>query len=233
MPRRTKVQPAQRRTPANEGGEDLLEFLVRKLPPDKAQRASDVANALREAGARYDRYAATKKEWLNYNTRRGRLKRLAALATQLASTLGDLDILSRDDLSTRLGPKQIEALIGSLHFLAKETTDLTKEVQADGRPRDVAEERLVTEIADIYENSFGQRARVWGSDSSATRQHGTFYRLLELSPTSFLRYGKLSLRQVNRTLKKRDADRGPGKALIITVGEFAQRLRANSNDQKN
>lgn len=231
MPRRTENQPARGRIPANERGEDLREFLARKLPPDKALRAPDVANALREAGARYDRYAARKKEWLNYRTRKRRLKRLSELAAELASELGDLDILSRDDLATRLGPKQIETLIGSLHLLYKETTDLTKEVQQDGRPRDLAEERLVIEIADIYENAFGQPARVWGSDSGATKQHGTFFRLLELSPTSFLRYGKLSLRQINRTLQKRDTDRRHSGG-HFTLEELAQRLQTDSGDQK-
>lgn len=227
-----KNHPAGRRSPANESGEGLREFLVRKLPRDKAQRAPDVANALREAGARFDRYAATKKEWLNYPTRRRRLKKISELAARLASELGDLDILSRDDLTTRLGPKQIETFIGLLHFLNKETTDLTRAVQKDGRPRDLAEERLVLEVADIYENAFGQPARVWGSDSRATQQHGTFYRVLELSPTSFLRYGKLSLRQINRVLKNRDTQRRHSKGIFISLEEAVQYFRTSVDDHK-
>lgn len=227
---RIKNQRVKRPSLGREANEDLREFLQRKLPRDKAQRAPDVENALREAGARYDRYAARKQEWLNYPARRRRLRKISELATALASELGNLDILSRDDLAIQLGPKQIETFIGSLRFLNKETTDLTKAIQEDGRPRNLAEERLVMEVAAIHENAFGQPARVWGSDSEATKQHGTFYRLLELSPTSFLRYGKLNLRQINRTLKKRDIERRRAKGLSLE--ELEQGLREASGAEE-
>jgi hypothetical protein len=69
-----------------------------------------------DTGARYDRYTARKNEWLNYTTRRRRLKKISKNAEELASGLYELDVLSHDDLATRLGPKQIETLIDPYFF---------------------------------------------------------------------------------------------------------------------
>jgi hypothetical protein len=196
---------------------------VRKLPSGKTKQAPDLSNAILEAGVRYDRYNARKNDWLNYPTRRWRFEKISELAEGLASRLCELDILSRDDLESRFDKKQIEILVGSLHLLNEETKNLTAEVQKDGRPRDLAEERWIWELADIYENAFGQPARVWGSGAGSTNQRGRFYRLLELSrPTSFFRYGKLSLRQLERTLKKRDIERGRN----LTIKDFNDILRS-------
>jgi hypothetical protein len=122
----------------------------------------------------------------------------------LESSLCELDILSRDDLESRIDPKEMKALVGSLHLLSKETTTLANEVQENGRPRDLAEERWILELADIYENAFCQPVRVSGSGAGLIKQRGMFYRLLELSrPISFPRHGKLNPRQIERMLKRR------------------------------
>ena len=193
------------KTRAKEGDESLLEFLARKLPPRRAKQAHDVANAVLQAGERYNRYAARRNDWLNYAIRGGRLKRISRFAEQLVSDLCELDILSRDDLETRFQPKQIETLIGLLQLLNKQAIELTQEIQKDGRRRDVAQDRWIVEIADIYENAFGQTARAWAAITGST---SAFYRLLELSrPRSFFQHGKLTIRQVERMLKKRDFDR--------------------------
>jgi hypothetical protein len=97
----------------------------------------------------------------------------------------------------------IEALIGSLVFLENETAKLVKHVQKNGRPRDLAEERWILELADIYENFFLKPARVWGSSAEPVKRRGKFYDLLNVSrPLSFPRHGKLSLRQIDRTLRR-------------------------------
>lgn len=121
------------------------------------------------------------------------------------------DILSRDDLANRVDPKEIEGLVGSLGLLIKETADLAKEAQGNGRPRDLAEERWILELADIYENAFSRPAGVSGSGAAPTEQRGKFYRLLELSrPISFPRHGKLNPRQIKRMLKlRKKRNRGP------------------------
>ena len=229
MSRPTKKQTTIGESPAEEGGEDLREFLVRKLPPGKTKQAPDFTNAILEAGARYDRYTARKNDWLNYNNRSWRLNKISKLAEELASRLCELDILSRDDLTSRLDPEQIETLIGSLRRLNKETTNLAEDAQQDGRPRDLAEERWIRELADIYENAFGQPARVWGSGTGSAKQRGRFYRLLELGrPTSFFRYGKLSLRQVERILRKRHIERGGN----LTHEDVIIRLKATGATKK-
>ena len=118
-----------------------------------------------------------------------------------------LDIMSFDDLAVRIDPKKIETLVGSLLFLSKESRDLAIEVQDKGKPRELAEERWIFELADIYENAFRQPASVSGSGSDADEpmsRRGKFYRLLEVSrPESFPQHGKLSLRQIDRMLKRR------------------------------
>jgi hypothetical protein len=123
------------------------------------------------------------------------LKKIRGLASALASSLSELDVISRDDLERRSKPKEIEALIGSLGFLCKEMSELEKHTQGNGTPRDLAEERWIVEVADIYENAFGQPA---GANRVA------FCRLLELSrPSSLPRYGKLNPRQIKRALERR------------------------------
>ena len=187
-------------------GEDLHEFLVRELPPGQTKQAPYFTNALREADARFDRYNARRNEWLNYAARRSRLKTITKLLEELESCLCDLDILSRDELTSRVAPKAIEAFVGSVRLFRKETTDLAKKTQENGRPRELAEERWILELADIYENAFGRPAGVWGSGAKPTKRRGKFYHLLELSrPTTFARHGKLSLRQIDRMLKRRKA----------------------------
>ncbi len=179
----------------SEGGDNLHEFLVRELPPGKTKQAPYLAQALREAGARYDRYSARRSEWLNYAARRSRLKTITSLLEELESCLCDLDIFSRDELTCRVDPKMIEAFVGSVRLLRKETTDLAKKTQENGRPRELAEERWILELADIYENAFGRPARVWGSGAGPTKRRGTFYHLLEFSrPETFSQHGKLSVR---------------------------------------
>ena len=92
---------------------------MRELPPGKTKQAPYLTNALREAGARYDRYNASRNEWLNYAARRNRLTRITSLLEELESCLCDLDIFSRDELTSRVDPKMIEAFVGSARLLRK------------------------------------------------------------------------------------------------------------------
>jgi hypothetical protein len=186
-------------------GEPLYEYLVGELPPVVTSEARYFATALTEAGARYDRYVACKHEWLHYGPRKSRLKGIAKSANELVTDLHELDILSREELGNQFMPKEIEALIGSLGLLGKVATDLAQDVQEIGKPRDLAEERWILELADIYENAFGEPAKVLGSGSDkTTKRRGKFYRMLELSrPTRFPGHGKLTVRQIDRTLKRR------------------------------
>lgn len=202
MTRRAKQQLTVRPLPT--GTEGIREFLERELPPGKRAQAPYLTNVLLEAGRLYDRRTARRDKWLNYTARADRLRQIKKRAEELASGLSGLDILSHDDLAAQFGPKEIEELIGTLHILGKELETLRKTIQQAGRPRELAEERWIMEVADIYENAFGRPARVWGSGSGPTTARGSFYRLLEISrPTSFASAGKLSPRQVERKLKGR------------------------------
>ena len=181
--------------------ETIHEFLGRELPPGKAKHARYFAEALDRAAARYDRYstATNRREWLNYSHRGSRLERIVSGSKALASDLCALDVITRDDLAARINPPQFDALIGSLRLLAKQAAILGMEVQRSGRPRDLAEERWIMDLADIYENAFSQSPRVWKSDDGSLSR---FFRFLELGrPETFPKHGKLSRRQVARTLR--------------------------------
>jgi hypothetical protein len=190
---------SKRKIRARVGDESLDEFLARTLPPGQTKHAQCFTAALKDARARYDRYVARKKEWWSYTARKARLHNITWHARQLASRLSELDIVSRDDIARRTDPKEIETLLGSLSLLGREMMELVNDTQKNGKPRDLAEERWIVEVADIYEKAFRDPA-------SANRQ--IFCRLLELSrPSSFPRYGKLNPRQIKRTLeRRREAD---------------------------
>jgi len=186
------------------GIDDLRAFLERELPPASTKDASYIAKCLLKAAARYDRYAARRNDWLNYTRRRGRFARIAALAEALASDLAELDSLSRDDLDLRFDAEKLSKLTASLLVLRNEAEHLANAIQKSGRPRDVAEERWILEVADIFQNAFSQPPRVWGSGAGPARRRGKFYHLLELCrPPSFPRYGKLSPKQIDRVIKGR------------------------------
>jgi hypothetical protein len=186
------------------GAVGIREFLERELPQRATDQVAHFTTALLEAGQRYDRLTARRSEWRKYSARKNRLKRITRLAWDLASALSELDVLSHDDLASRIGATKIDEFVGSLWILGQNTRDLGNEVQKDGRARDLAEERWISELADIYENAFGRPAGVWGSGSGPIRRRGNFFRLLEISrPTLFARYGKLSIRQIERKLKER------------------------------
>ena len=85
------------------------------------------------------------------------------------------------DLAGRFNEGMHQSLINALLLLRKEALELTKEVQQNGRWRDLAEERWIFELADIYENIFSRPARVSGSGDGELEQRGDYYRLLVLS----------------------------------------------------
>src|ERR1700730_13796700 len=160
---RGSIRPKSIEASGTKEGEAIRNFLEGELPPGEVKQAAYLTTVLLDAGARYDRYTARKEEWISYANRRNRLVRITKLSGELISSLCELDILSRDDLASRLGLKEVEALIGSIHFLSRETSYLANGAQKDGRPRDLAEERWILEVADLYENAFRRPARIWGS----------------------------------------------------------------------
>jgi hypothetical protein len=200
------------------GDVELHEFLLRELPSARADQAAYLALALQEAGARYDRYTARRNDWLNYRARRRQLRRITKLVEDLSSDIYGLDILTRDDLASRVNENDIPALIGLLGLLSKQTAALLNEIQDSGRPRELAEERWIVEVADIYENAFGRPASVSGSRNDPSERRGKFYRLLELCrPMSFPRAGKLSVVQIGRVLERRRARNPKTRGLLACV----------------
>jgi hypothetical protein len=174
--------------------EDIHDFLVQKLPPAKTNEALYITSAILKAAARYDRYSEMRDDWIKYTARKRHLNRMIKLLDQLAAVLRDLDILSRDELTSRCHP-DLEMLLGSLMRLSKQAECMVEEAPKNGRPYELADERWIIDLANIYENAFCQ---------SISDDLTKFRRFLETSrPASFARYGKLGLRQVKRTLERR------------------------------
>jgi len=205
MTRRTNKKPRGEDNPTKE---TIKEFVERELPPAAKGQVPHLTDAVRRAGLRYDRYAAAaaRDGWLKYRKRRLQLEEISESALKVVNGLAKLDCISRDVIESCLDdPTQMKMLPDSLCRLRVQAMRLAQEVQRDGKPRDLAEERWIFELADIYENAFRRTAKVSGSGSGPTEKRGRFYRFLELSrPESFPRYGKLSVRQVERTLRRRN-----------------------------
>lgn len=214
----------RKRSSGGEGDESLHDFLARELPPGATEQTVYVVKAVSAAGARYDRYNTHRDEWLDYAGRKRRLNSVAWLTEKLVLELCKLDILSRDRLVCPTEPKRLEALVGTLAFLNGEAAKMAGEIQDNGRPRDIAEQHWILEMADIYENSFGRPPTLSGSWN---KPGGRFYRFLERGlPPSFLRYGKLSLRHVKRTLARR---KKPIK-IVLTIGGPVEQTPAPATD---
>jgi hypothetical protein len=92
-----------------------------------------------------------------------KLKKITTFVDGVAAGLRELDVLSREDLASRMGSTEIDELVDSLHRLSKEAAVLMGQAQTFGRQRNLAEERWILALADIYENALGQPATVWGA----------------------------------------------------------------------
>jgi hypothetical protein len=97
--------------------ETVIDFLARELPPARRDDAEHFATAIKEAGERYDRYDERRSEWEKYSRRRAGLLNLEKLAEDLVSALCSIDILTRDDLASRIGSEKIDYLVGLLCLL--------------------------------------------------------------------------------------------------------------------
>lgn len=181
-------------------GRSIREFFARELPPKKAKQASRFSDAAFKASERYRRHAEKKHEWYWYSDRRSRLREIEDSSKALVCVLCNLDVLTREEFSNRLDPDAINSLVGSLTFLHKETLDLAGQLPKKGKPRDIAQERWILQLAEIFESAFRRPARVWGSADGT--MEGRFYRLMEAAcPEGIPQDDKLSVRQINRLIK--------------------------------
>jgi hypothetical protein len=202
-----------RRRQSQDSDETLVAFLTRELPPRRREDVEYFARSIREAGDRYDRYDERRADWEKYRNRRVRLHNLQKLADDLALALCSLDLLSRDDLESRIGRKKIDYLNGLLLLLNQHAGALESKTQVRGKPTDHATERWIIELANIYENAFSRPPHVSGEGISGKDpadvkdpfgRRGRFYRLLELGRSSrFPQHGRLSPKHVQTLLKLR------------------------------
>ena len=71
-----------------------------------ADQAEFFASAVKEAGERYDRYSQRRDDWWKFSRRRERLRKIKQLTESLSAALCMLDILNRDELDSRIGPRK-------------------------------------------------------------------------------------------------------------------------------
>ena len=193
-----------RRRRIQNASEKLVDFLARELPPSRRDDAEYLRRAIELAGERYDRYDERRADWEKYRDRRARLRKLERLAADLALNICSLDLLSRDDLESRIGCEKIEYLNGLLLLLNQHAGALEGETQVRGKPTDHATERWILTMADIFENAFSRPPRISGSGEDPAGRRGKFYRMLELGrPSRFPRHGRLSPKHVQTLLKLR------------------------------
>ena len=180
----------------------LLAFLRRRLPDRSGEHVTQVKKALESAVRNYERYAH--HPLINdYQHRRKLLITISDHSLEKVIACAS-DPLIADELDQRVGPERMGMIARYLAELRVAASDLLSNAQKSGRPRDVAGEKWISEVADIFETHFKRRAAVYGSGSSARSSRGPFYELLYLSvPPSFPRYGTLSPLQVTRVLKRR------------------------------
>lgn len=182
----------------------IREHLDRSLRTIKEGDRKEIEAALLRAADRYDRYMSSEDEWKEYAQRAAKLDGIRDHAREAAKGIGSLDIISREDFEARLGRERLATIKFDLERLALEADRLAKEVQRRGAPKNLAEERWIWEVADIFENALGKEAKVWGPGSGRRKNKGPFYELLEVCrPNFFPRYGKLHSKQVRTVLKRR------------------------------
>lgn len=205
--------------------ETLMDFLARELPPARRDDAQHFASAIKQAGERYDRYDERRADWEKYSHRRKRLHKLTALSAELVTTLCSIDVLSREDLESRIGLEKIDNLNGLLILLNQQAGALVGDTQVRGKPTDHASERWILAMADIFENAFSRPPTVAGSGEDPTGRRGKFYRMLELGrPSRFARHGRLSLKHVQKLLRSRK----PSKSLV----DFMRLVAKTGGDAK-
>jgi hypothetical protein len=169
-----------RRRGNQDPNETLIAFLARELPPARRDDTEYFAKAIKEAGERYDCYDERRADWEKYSSRRASLLKLKRLAESLDTALCSLDILTRDDFVSRIGPEKIEYIVGLLRLLNQYAGEIESGTQVRGKPTDHASERWILTVADIFENAFLRPPTVSGSGHDSTGRRGKFYRLLEL-----------------------------------------------------
>jgi len=177
---------------------ELRDFVQNGLPPRNRSRKEEVLKGLAHARDRYERYARAREQWQPPKRRKSALVEIRRLSEGLRAALGNLDPISKDDLNVAIGSDVFDRLHSCLSEIILKSNDLAKDIRTDGRPRDLARERWIHEVADIYENNFGRKAALYGRNS------GPFYRLLHNGmPESFPRHGSLDPRQIKRVLDRR------------------------------
>jgi hypothetical protein len=204
----------------------LRDFLHRKVGPDSSGKATSVTEAVIAANERYVRHMADKARWMNLSQRNGRLRRIERHTRELHEEVSNLDSVAFLDMHDRLGSGTMERLQWELTRLGTDAAQLLKEAQKTGRPKNLAQERWVRALSEIYEAFAGKPARISGSASGPSSKRGPFYEFLEICvPDRFVpRLGFLDPTQVRRILNttrsKSAADSSikPRVTLTLPVG---------------
>ncbi len=191
--------------------QSLRTFLEHRLSVDSPSDIQTLIGTLKAAGERYIRYFSDLQRPKGHKNRRHNLREIADQAVELRRAIASIDSIFRDDFESRFGPEKLERLLGHLHDFEKYADDALRGAQPVGRPRDLAQERWVLELAEIYETNTRKAARILGPGSEKDmKKQGPFYEFLNLSrPEKFVRDTFLDSRQIRRILARRQKELVP------------------------
>jgi len=97
-------------------------------------------------------------------------------------------------------PLAVECFLKDLRKLNSLASAQLKKMQRMGRPRDLARQRWVDDVAAIYEKAFNKKAAISGSNSGNSQKRGPFFELLILSAPEQV---NLDAKAIRRILKRR------------------------------
>jgi len=181
---------------------ELLAFLERKLRPDAPSDAQALLKAVWREAERYSDHARNSRRLKGQRNLRHDLSKIANQAPNLRQRIGGVSSILREDFTRHFtDPEKLPKLLGHLQDFETFAADTLGETQTTGRPRNLARERWVTELWDLYETNISTAARTTRKGAKTLED---FYEFLRLScPIKSVpeRNKFLDKRQIRRILK--------------------------------
>src|SRR5260370_31868852 len=134
--------------------DELKKYLEKHLPNNAPSDVEAFVEAVRAEARRYVLNVETLGQpKSNRPSRRQNLQKAFDEARALRGSLSRLDSIFVEDLDQEMGRNSVQQLIGHLARFSERTADLLARMSKTGRPPNVAQERWVYALADLYESN--------------------------------------------------------------------------------